>query len=258
MAAHKFNDRLVAEPAAVQQLELLRAHRPSRRAKGKNIVERRRHLHHPLIAVAHDTGEPFGIGSPAANHPRDLGLQPTNLGRFRPRMVIVVEGGQMTAGSLHRRSQATLELVIVVAVEQIMLAIILIMNNGLNPSQQPVELFGLESGRGGAAIGIGGIGGAAPGTVGRGEVAATLPLARIDERLQPRAIASRLRAKNPIPCQPPRRACRHAAGLNQLRFGSQTGGAQGILGGGFRQFGDGHGRAIDEGDGLGEGVAEQA
>src|SRR3546814_9072842 len=117
-------------------------------------VDRRRHLEGPLVAVAHDAGNPLWIDRSGAHHARDLLLQGADLRALGARVVIVVDDGPRAGEVLHRRRQAALELVVVVGVEQIVLAVVLVVDDGLDLLQAVLEqpLRGLPAGAG--AVGV--------------------------------------------------------------------------------------------------------
>src|SRR3546814_11249150 len=78
-------------------------------------------------------------------------------------------------------------MVVVVGVEQIVLAVVLVVDDGLDLLQAVLEqpLRGLPAGAG--AVGV-----AAPGEVGLGEVRGLLPAALVDERLQAGAVGTEI------------------------------------------------------------------
>ena len=100
----------------------------------------------------------------------------------------------------HGRGEPALELVVVVAVEQVVLAIVLVVQHQLDAAQPPRQLA-LAPARPSmpAAIGV-----AAPGEPGPGEVAVVLPAALVDQRLQPGAVGAGLAAEDARRRPPPR------------------------------------------------------
>ena len=106
-------------------------------------------------------------------------------------MVIVIDAGACARGLLDRSGHATLELVVVIGVEQVMLAIVLVVDHGLDApqpfSEDPFVVDPVCLG----AIGIG-----APGDVGRGQIGATGPYFLVDERLKACAVGARLRFRD--------------------------------------------------------------
>src|SRR3546814_14295179 len=90
-------------------------------------------------------------------------------------------------------------MVVVVGVEQIVLAVVLVVDDGLDLLQAVLEqpLRGLPAGAG--AVGV-----AAPGEVGLGEVRGLLPASLVAERLQAGAVGPGLGAEHADPVAPRR------------------------------------------------------
>ena len=72
------------------------------------------------------------------------------------------------------------ELVVVVAVEDVVLAVVLVLQDQLDRGQALLEQAVLGHALGRAAVGI-----AAPGDIGAREIGIALPAALVDQRLQP-------------------------------------------------------------------------
>src|SRR3546814_7545198 len=98
----------------------------------------------------------------------------------------------------HRRRQAALELVVVVGVEQIVLAVVLVVHHRLDLLQAVLEepLRRLTAGT--RAVGI-----AAPGEVGLGEVRRLLPATLVDQRLLAGPVGARPGAEDAEAGAPP-------------------------------------------------------
>ncbi len=148
--------------------------------------------------------------------------------------------------------KAALELVIIVAVENVVLAIVLVVDDCLGRGEAVTEerFFG-------GALGAGAIGVAAPGEIGLGEIAIALPAALVDERLQSGAVGARFRAKDAVAGAAVRRLGRHALLLERGTIGGDARG-QRVDGFGLVERGDRARRRVDEIDEIGEGVAKEA
>ena len=131
-------------------------------------------------------------------------------------MVVVEDLGLATREVSHGRGEAALELVVVVAVEQVVLAIVLVVQHQLDACQPTRQLA-----FGGNSLDPAAVGMAAPGEPGPGEVAIVPPAALVDQRLQPSTIGARAAAEDP-PCRPPQRlALRHPCRLETLGLGAR-------------------------------------
>src|SRR3954467_8359436 len=108
-------------------------------------------------------------------------------------MVIVIDRDRASRQVPYRDRQPALELVIIVAVEQIVLAVVLVMQYGVGRGEPPLEQAPL-----GSALAAGAIGPAAPGEIGVGKVGLVPPDALVDHYLQSGAVGARLRPEYPI------------------------------------------------------------
>src|SRR5918995_2911421 len=106
-------------------------------------------------------------------------------------MVVVVDLGLLAREITYGGGDAALELVVVVAVQNVVLAVVLIVQDELDRGEALLEQAVLGDALGRAAIGI-----AAPGDIGTREVGLALPAALVDQRLQPRAIGAGLGAEH--------------------------------------------------------------
>src|SRR5262249_51027681 len=147
----------------------------------------------PLVTVPHHAGDPFGIDHAAAHDAGDLLRQAADARALGTRMVVVIDRRAAAAQRRCRDRQPTLELIVVVAVEQIVLAVILVVQPAVDRRQPALEQAVLGAPRGTVAIGI-----AAPGDIGAGEIGGVVPATLIDQRLQSGAVGARLRAEDTI------------------------------------------------------------
>src|SRR5262245_65893979 len=97
--------------------------------EGEQIVDRGRNLERSLVAMAHHAAQPLRIGRTAAHDPADLLLQRTDPGMVWAGMVVVEDLRLATRKVPDGGGKAALELVIVVAVEQVVLAIVLVVQD---------------------------------------------------------------------------------------------------------------------------------
>lgn len=114
-------------------------------------------------------------------------------GFFGARMVVVVDGRALAAEMLGRGAHAPLELVVVVAVEQIVLAIVLVLDHGFDRAQTLLEKAALR-----LSILAGTVGVAAPAEVSLGKIAARFPALLVDKRLQARSVSAGFRTEDAI------------------------------------------------------------
>ena len=115
-----------------------------------------------------------------AHHTADLLFQRAYHRLFRPRMVVVIDRGTRTAKLLGRGRHAALELIIIVAVEQIVLAIVLVLHDRLDRAQSFLENAALGSSFLAGTIGI-----TAPDEIGFGQIRAPFPSLLIDDCCSP-------------------------------------------------------------------------
>ncbi|MNL54792.1 hypothetical protein D3C87_1781540 [compost metagenome] len=98
-----------------------------------------------------------------------------------------------TTKVLDGKAHAAFELVVVIAVEQVVLPVVLILDHGLDRAQPLLEKVALGLAFLAGAIGIG-----APGEIGVGEIGLTVPALLVDQRLQPGAIGSGLGTEDAV------------------------------------------------------------
>jgi len=107
-------------------------HLTGRGRKGKQIIYSRRHLESAFIAVPHGTFDPFWIAGAPANNAANLFCKGTDDRSFGQRVVIVIDGHITTGQVCHGGRKTARKLVVIVAVQNIMLAIILIVQNSIS------------------------------------------------------------------------------------------------------------------------------
>src|SRR6185437_985194 len=147
--------------------------------------------------------------------------------------------------------EPALELVVVVAVEDVVLAIVLVVDDRLGDGEPCAEEIAL-----GGALRAGAIGEAAPGEISLGKIAVALPAALVDERLQTGAVGARLRAEDAMTGAARGRLVRHPRGFERSAIERHVYGERvDVLG--LVERRDGARRRIDEVDEVGKGVAEE-
>ena len=92
-----------------------------------------------------------------------------------------------------------MELEVVVGVEDVVLAVVLVLGGDLHPCQHRLELGARVD-----AVVVGRVGVAAPVDVGLGEVGVGLPVPLVDQRQDAGAVAARLRAEDAVAGAAPR------------------------------------------------------
>ena len=115
-------------------IEMMVADGAGGRCEGKQIVDGRSDLESTLVTVTHHTGDPFRIDHAGPYHPSDLLFQSPDYRSFGSRVVIMEDGWPHAFDGLHCDRHAPFELVVVVAVEQIVFAIILVLKRPPRPT----------------------------------------------------------------------------------------------------------------------------
>src|SRR5689334_2792016 len=113
------------------------------RGEGEEVIDRRGDFEGALVAMAHHAGEPFRVDDPGADDAADLLLKRAYARRLRARMVVVVNDRRGPGEMAYRRGEAALELVVVVAVEQVVLAVVLVLHHRLGGGEPVAEQTGL-------------------------------------------------------------------------------------------------------------------
>src|SRR5260370_41292817 len=93
----------------------------------------------------------------------------------------------------HREREAALKLVVIVAVEQVVLAVVLVVEHRVGAGEA-----GFEEAAPGLALAAGAVGPLAPAEIGVGEIAVVLPDPLVDQGLQTGAIGSRPGAEDAV------------------------------------------------------------
>src|SRR5205085_9718280 len=93
--------------------------------EGKEIIDGGRDLGSALVAVPHNTGDPARIGGAAAHDAPDFFTQGANARSVGLRMIGVIDRWRASRQMPHRECEPPFELVVVIAVEEIVLAIVL-------------------------------------------------------------------------------------------------------------------------------------
>src|SRR5262245_61507630 len=108
-------------------------------------------------------------------------------------MVIVIDDGPLTRSLLDGRGHAAFELIVVVTVEEIMLAVVLIVHDGFDRLEAAFKSFPACAALIASPISI-----SAPKEIGAGKVGAFVPELLVNQRLEARAIGTRLRAEDSL------------------------------------------------------------
>ena len=143
--------------------------------KGEQVIDGRRHLERTFVTVPHHTFDPFRIDDAGTDDARDLVIQRAHDRAFRARMVIVINAGLGAGLHADSRGQPAFELVIVIRIQQIVFAVILILNNGLYCAQARLEQVLFRGTFGTCPVGI-----AAPGHIGLCQVGVAVPAFFVD------------------------------------------------------------------------------
>src|SRR3954468_13332312 len=108
-------------------------------------------------------------------------------------MVVVIDSDRPSRQVPYRDCQPALELVVIVAVEQIVLAVVLVVQHGVGLGEPRLEQAALR-----LALTAGTVGPAAPAEIGVGQIGIVLPDPLVDQCLQSGAVGSRLRPEYPV------------------------------------------------------------
>ena len=107
----------------------MRPGRAGRGGKRKEVVDGRGNFERALVAVALDPVDPLRVYRTRTHDPSDLFLKRSNPRSLRPGMVVMVDDRLLSAQLLDRSGESSLELVVVVAVEDVVLAIVLVLDH---------------------------------------------------------------------------------------------------------------------------------
>ena len=167
-------------------------------------------------------------------------------------MVQVVDLGLAAAQAAHGGGEAALELVVVVAVQEIVLAIVLVVEHELDAGEGVPGSVPPVGALAAAPVGI-----AAPGQEGRGEVGVAAPAALVDQRLQPGPVGAGRAGEE----AQGRRVGGPAAPFTpatSLAVSPPAAAARGFCPGGLVERGDGADGIVQELHLVREGIAEEA
>ena len=152
----------------------------------------------------------------------------------------------------HRCRKPALELVVVVAVQEVVLAVVLILYHRLDRAEAAFEERVLRGTPFARAVGP-----AAPGNVSLGEVAGVRPAALVDQCLQAGTVGAGLRAEDAVRGQAPSPALGRAVFGQLGRVGGDLGGERVVVRALVESRDRAH-RGIEEVDQARKGVAEEA
>ena len=177
--------------------------------------------------MAHHAGDPARVGGAAAHDAADLLAQGADARPLGPRMVVVIDRAARVPTGADGDRQAALELVVIVAVEQVVLAVVLVVQHGVGGGEPRFEQAAL-----GRALAAGAIGLAAPAEIGVGEIGLVLPDALVDQGLQSGAVGAGLRPEDAVAGAPRGLVRRDARRLRAPRRSAATRAASGLVVGG--------------------------
>ena len=161
------------------------AHHPGGGVVGEQVIHRGGHLEGALVAVAAHAGDPLRVGHARAQHAADLLRQGAQARRGRIGVVAAIHPRLLAAQVAHGRRHAALELVVIVGIEQVVLAVVLVVHHEIDAGQTPREvLAGL------GAVVLLAVGVAAPLAKGARQVGVFLPGAAVDQALQAGAVGA--------------------------------------------------------------------
>ena len=169
--------------------------------KAEQIIHRGRLFQPALVPVPPDAREPPGIHHAGAVHPQGFFLQVTHAGTFGVGAVTKVAPGLHAAQVTHRGHHPAKELQVIVTVENVVFAVVLVVQHQLRLRQAGAEvLAGVGSGFGG------GVGVPAPVHEHFGEVGVGLPVSFLNQIQNARAVRAGRTAEHAV----------HGAGLGLL------------------------------------------
>ncbi len=169
---------LVFEEGGVDEVEMVVLHRAGGGGEGEQVIHRRGDLEGALVAVPLHPLDPLRVHHARSDDPADLFIEGANHRAFGAGMVVVVDRAIASLQRGHRRRRAAFELVIVVGVEQVVLAVVLVLHNGLGLTQPCLEARAIAHAFHARAICI-----ATPFKVGFGEIRLVAPDPLVDQGL---------------------------------------------------------------------------
>src|SRR5207248_8471781 len=118
---HESAHRIVSQVCVVERIEMRVVDCARGGSKGKEIVDRCGDLGGALVAVPHNAGDPARVSGAAADHASQFLAQAADARPLRPRVVVVPNCRRAAREVSDNEGEAALELVVVVAVEQVVL-----------------------------------------------------------------------------------------------------------------------------------------
>ena len=218
MLLQKFPRVVIVQIGVGHQRVLVVAHHAGGGVKGKQKIHRSGNLERAFVAVALDAFQPLGVDGPRPHHARDLFAQRADARRTGHAEVTVVQGGIVAAQVLDRDRHAALKLVVVVRIQDVVLAVVLVVHDGVNATQALLKRI-----RRGLAMFILAIGKRACTQVRLGQVGPIGPVAAGDQLLQASTVAAGARAKHAPGGLTLCFLLGHAFGLGLRRFALHTG-----------------------------------
>ena len=159
--------------------------------EGEQVIDGRAHLKCALIAVAHDACDPLWIDDAGAHNAANLVFQFSHFWGFRAAVIIVIDRHGLARQGAGGDRHATFELIVIVRIQQVMLAVVLVVQDRLNLAQSALQPRTVGCPLLSRAIGI-----TAPGQIGLRQISVGGPALLVNQGLQPRAIGPRLGAKD--------------------------------------------------------------
>ena len=130
---------VIGEIGVVERIEMRVVDGPRGRREGEQVVDRRGDLGGALVAVAHHPGDPARVRGAAADHPAQLLAQAADARPLGPRVVIVPDRRRAARELPDGEREPALELVIIVAVEEVVLAVVLVVQHGVGAGEPRFE-----------------------------------------------------------------------------------------------------------------------
>ncbi len=135
---------VVVQEGIFDKVEVVVLYRACRGREGKKVIDRCGDFERAFVTVPFDPVDPFRIDHARADHPRDFFVQCSDNGAFRARMVIVIDRAILALKRVNGRGGAALELIIIVAVQDVVFAVVLILDDGIRlfqPRFEPVAIW---------------------------------------------------------------------------------------------------------------------
>src|SRR5208337_4394154 len=219
--------------------------------EAEQVIDRRAQFQPPFVAVPPYALDPLGVDDARAENPQHLLLEVADGGARRvvsvAEIMLRLAARQGADGGDH----ATVELQVIVAVEDVMLAVVLVVQRDLHTDEPPSkQVAGVD------ALLVDRVRIAAPVNVCFRQVGGAIPVLLVDQRQDPRTVALRLGTEDAVRSLPleVERTGLGACGRFHVR---QEMLAREILAGRLIQLHDQPGGLVQECDQVGKGVAEE-